>query len=55
MHVPDAEYWRLRAEEMRALAEDMKGRHCKEIAVRIANDYDRLAFNAEQQETSTRV
>jgi hypothetical protein len=45
----DARQWSYRAEEMRALAEDMRDRHCKEMAFRIAKGYDRLAHHAEER------
>ncbi len=39
----DARTWRLRATQIRALAEEMKEAEPKAIMLRIAVDYDRLA------------
>jgi hypothetical protein len=46
MLVNDANHWRRRAEEMRAIAEDMKGKANKQIALRVAEYYDELARRA---------
>ena len=40
--------WRMRAVEIRALADDMNETEPKAIMLRIANDYDRLAEWAEK-------
>jgi len=45
----DARIWAARAEEMRAVAEDMKDPKNKATALRIAADYERLAKRAPQE------
>jgi hypothetical protein len=45
----DARFWRSRAEEMRSLAKEMHHEHSRAIALRIADDYDHLAEQAEER------
>ena len=45
----DVERWRNRAEEMRIIAEEMISESNKEVALRLAADYDRLADLAEER------
>lgn len=45
--VNDAEHWRGRAAEMRALAEAMKDVETKERVLKLADDYDKLAERAD--------
>jgi hypothetical protein len=44
----EAVEWLARAEEMRAVAADMLDGNCKGMALRIAEDYERLARRAEE-------
>jgi hypothetical protein len=44
----DARMWRMRAAEIRALADDMNETEPKAIMLRIAEDYERLAKWAEK-------
>jgi hypothetical protein len=45
----DPEYWRRRAEEARDIAEQMKDMPSKDVMLRIAKDYERLAKRAEER------
>ena len=45
-HFNDPRHWRQRAEEARALAEDMKGAEAKRMMLKTAEDYDKLAVMA---------
>jgi hypothetical protein len=47
--IDDPEHWRGRAEEARAIAEQMQDMPSREAMLRIAKDYERLAKRAEQR------
>ena len=47
--INDPEHWRQRAEEIRTLADDMKDEISKQMMLRIAQDYERLAARAQQR------
>ena len=49
----DANHWRARAEQARALAEQMAKPEAKQTILRIAQDYDRLAELAERKDKAT--
>jgi len=44
-----AEYWRDKADEVRAIAKCMKDEETRRMMAKLANDYDRLAHHAERQ------
>jgi len=46
-YINDPGHWRDRAEEMRALAQDVTDDVARQTMLRLAQDYDRLAARAE--------
>jgi hypothetical protein len=48
-HLNDPGYWRERAEELRALAEHLKGADAKAMISGCAQDYDLLAERAQER------
>jgi hypothetical protein len=51
-HLDDADYWRKRAKEVRALADHASRFTVKAEILRIAEDYDRLADRAAERATA---
>jgi len=49
MNVHNADYWRSRAEEARAVATQMTDPYTKAVMLQIAQDYEKLAAQAEQR------
>jgi hypothetical protein len=47
--IHDPQHWRQRAEEARAIADQLNNPQSKEAMLRIAKDYERLAARAEQR------
>ena len=45
----DPKHWRDRAEDMRRLASDARSESARQMMLRIADDYDRLARGAETE------
>jgi hypothetical protein len=46
-HLDNPDYWRARADQARAQAEQMRDQDAKQALLGIANVYERLAKNAE--------
>ena len=49
MDLNDPEYWRSRANEVRAVAVHMTDAHAKAVMLQIAQDYEKLAERAAQR------
>ena len=43
----DAKRYRTRAAELRAIAEDIKGRHERDLLLEVANEYEQMAQSAD--------
>ena len=48
-HINDPAHWHRRAEEARILAEQMNDEQSRQMMLRIADDYDRLAQRAKDR------
>jgi len=48
-HINDPAHWHQRAEEARILAEQMNDEQSRQMMLRIADDYDRLAQRAKDR------
>ena len=53
--INDPEHWCKRAEEMRTLAEEVKDPQSKQMMLRIAEDYERLAKRADERARGERT
>jgi hypothetical protein len=47
--INDPEHWRDRAREKRELAERLRNEQAKQTVLRVANEYERLAEQAEER------
>jgi hypothetical protein len=54
-HLDDAKQWRFCAEELRTAAENMLSEQCREMTLRVADGYDRLAQHAEERADAPRA
>jgi hypothetical protein len=50
--INDPEHWRGRAREKRELAERLRNEQAKQTVLRVANEYERLAEQAEERSQS---
>jgi hypothetical protein len=48
-HLDDPEYWRDRAEQVRALADQVSNQKAKDEILRIVADYELFAFRAQER------
>ena len=47
--IEDSEHWRIRADEARSLANDMKDEISKQMMLQVADDYEHRAKRAQQR------
>jgi hypothetical protein len=55
MVVYDSAGWRIRAKEMRSFGQNLNDEHSRAIALKLADDYEELARQAEERETPRTV
>jgi hypothetical protein len=48
-HLDDPEYWRDRAEQVRALADEVSNQRARDAILRIVADYELLAIRAQER------
>jgi hypothetical protein len=48
-HLDDPEYWRDRAEQVRALTDEVSNQRARDAILRIVADYELLAIRAQEQ------
>ena len=48
-HLDDPEYWRDRAEQVRALVDQVSNQKARDAILRIVADYELLAFRAQER------
>jgi hypothetical protein len=53
MLINDADHWRRRAEEARALAEELNGDHAKVAMLRVADECNKLVRRAEKRRANS--
>jgi hypothetical protein len=51
----DAHEFHMRAEEMRTVGEGMTEENCRQMCMRIADDYERMARQAEQRADNSKA
>ncbi len=55
MVVYDSAGWRIRAQEMRTFGQNIADEHCRAMALKLADDYEDLARQAEEREMAAIV
>jgi hypothetical protein len=51
----DPRHWRVRAYEIRALANEMPDQICRAMVLQLADDYERVAQEAEREQRRPRL